>query len=852
MTRKHPSAMLFVIAPFRSAFSVCMHVMHHVGRGRIATPFDRARHRGAIIGLIVLTVFVPASRGQQGGFADWPDRVYQAERRVVSYRLHLPASDTVPARAQLLFDPSDSTSAFALYVAKLPIHHVHWLYGDEPPADTVRVSREDSSLSAPGDTLRFSQIPSGVVGLEVGFEPAVERFLADTSGGLHLTTSIQHGRPAFPFPVRIDHQLRVHVHLPMDRTQAWLLGREGIDTLLTRNEYVVDLGPNVAPPSVHLAYTTGSALTVHDSLSLSGESVRFSTSLPGNRPSHWQTVIPAIVKRTLYQTARLVPHAPTAPSLQVIVWDVDVPIVRGPYLVVPAAWFWYARSTEDFAHADQLLEQTTRLWLSNALSARDWASSWISSSFASFAPGLYRLAFERDTVAYYVHLSGLKTTYLSEGRSDFRPLDLLQWRTGADLDDAQARAKGAWVHHMLRVRLGTEAYLNAIEDFVGSSRGDMVESVQFLERLNLYADSPLDAFFDQWVYEAGHPIVQASIAHDASASTVTVRIEQTQEGYMIPPVFDFPVTIAAQSLFESSEVVQLFDARSIEASLPAAIRPRYVLVDGMQEVLMELTVDQPLIAWAAQARYATMAPAQLQAIEQFSGALDDPALVIALRQAWQQASRDDIRARLVAAAIRLSPSADAANLLSEWFERANVDSQQSIIDRIATYPQGPTRAALLAKALQQPDPRVIARAVYHLLPEQVDSQLWESALISESPGDVIRRTAIALFTEQQLSYLTETDIERTIRLMSRPGVAVDIRTRMIALLGPYQAQRSAVRASLLSYSQDPDPRIRAAAVAVMMRSEDRTIRSRVAAMRETESDVLVRLALDQEDLETAR
>jgi hypothetical protein len=130
--------------------------------------------------------------------------------------------------------------------------------------------------------------------------------------------------------------------------------------------------------------------------------------------------------------------------------------------------------------------------------------------------------------------------------------------------------------------------------------------------------------------------------------------------------------------------------------------------------------------------------------------------------------------------------------------------------------------------------------------------LWESALISESPGDVIRRTAIALFTEQQLSYLTETDIERTIRLMSRPGVAVDIRTRMIALLGPYQAQRSAVRASLLSYSQDPDPRIRAAAVAVMMRSEDRTIRSRVAAMRETESDLLVRLALDQEDLETAR
>ncbi|NDC88586.1 MAG: hypothetical protein EB075_07250, partial [Bacteroidetes bacterium] len=238
MTRKHPPTMLSVIAPFRSAFSSCMHVMHRAGLGRVAIPFDRARHTGTIIGLLVLTVLVPQSRGQQGGFADWPDRAYQAERRVVSYRLHLPASDTMPARAQLLFDPSDTTSAFALYVARLPIHHVHWLYGDEPPADTARVSREDSSLSAPRDTLRFSQIPSGVVGLEVSFEPTVERILADTSGGLHLTTSIQHGRPAFPFPVRIDHQLRVHVHLPMDRTQAWLLGREGIDTLLTRNEYV--------------------------------------------------------------------------------------------------------------------------------------------------------------------------------------------------------------------------------------------------------------------------------------------------------------------------------------------------------------------------------------------------------------------------------------------------------------------------------------------------------------------------------------------------------------------------------------------------------------------------------------
>ena len=844
--------MLFVIPLYRRACALCAQIAGHAGRIRFLIPSDYAPRFGLIVGLLVLSVLVPQTHGQQGGFADWPDRVYEAERRVVSYRLRLPASDTMSARAQLLFDPADTTSAFALYVAELPIQHVHWLYGDEPPTYASREATSDTTLSAPSDTLRFDRIPSDAIGLEVGFKPTFERFLADTSGALHLTTSIQHGRAAFPFPVRIDHRLRVHVHLPIDSTKAWMLGRERADTLLTRSELVVDMGANVAPPSVHLAFTTGSLVTVRDSLTLSGEPVRFTTRLPDNRPSHWQTIIPAIIKRAMNQTARLVSHTPVAPLLHVVVWDVDRPIMRGPYLVVPSAWFWYTRSSEDFTHADELLEQMTRLWLSNTISPRDWASSWISSSFASFAPGLYHLAFERDTVAYYVHLSGLKATYLAEGRSGFRPLDLLQWRTGADLDDAQARAKGAWVHHMLSVRLGTEAYLNAIEDFVGSNRGEMVESVQFLERLNLYANSPLDAFFDQWVFEAGHPIVQANIAHDASASTVTVRIEQTQEGYMIPPVFDFPVTIAAQSLFESSDVVQLFDTRSIEAQLPAAIRPRYVLVDGMQEVLMELTVNQPLIAWAAQARYATMAPAQLQAIEQFNGALDDPALVIALRQAWQQASRDDIRARLVAAAIRLSPSADAANLLAEWFERASIDSKQEIIDRIADYPQGPARTALLAKALQQPDPRVIARAVYHLLPEQSDTQLWESALISESPGDVIRRTAIALFTDQRLSYLTETDIERTVRLMSRPGVAADIRADMISRLGPYQAQRSAVRTSLLSYSQDPDPRIRAAAVAVMIRSEDRAIRSRVAAMRESESDVLVRSVIDQVDPEPAR
>ena len=106
-----------------------------------------------------------------------------------------------------------------------------------------------------------------------------------------------------------------------------------------------------------------------------------------------------------------------------------------------------------------------------------------------------------------------------------------------DLLNPNSYEKGAWFLHMLRKELGDDLFWNCIRAFYEKFK----YSNALTGDLKIIAESAsgkdMDTFFEQWLYKAGHPVI--NISWYQKKKNILVQIEQLQKG----TVFDFPLEL---------------------------------------------------------------------------------------------------------------------------------------------------------------------------------------------------------------------------------------------------------------------------------------------------------------------
>jgi hypothetical protein len=131
----------------------------------------------------------------------------------------------------------------------------------------------------------------------------------------------------------------------------------------------------------------------------------------------------------------------------------------------------------------------------------------------------------------------------------FHPIDFLQWKKDhisnitqevggsvfvSDTSDIYrifngrlSYAKGAMVLHMLRTRIGDEAFFSAIRNYLSSIQlaGAEVRTNDLIQAFENTSGESLTEFFDDWIYGEGYPIV--SISHQQFPDGI-VRVDLTQ------------------------------------------------------------------------------------------------------------------------------------------------------------------------------------------------------------------------------------------------------------------------------------------------------------------------------------
>jgi hypothetical protein len=235
-------------------------------------------------------------------------------------------------------------------------------------------------------------------------------------------------------------------------------------------------------------------------------------------------------------------------------------------------------------------------WWGNVVATADPRDDWLTEALANYSALLY-LEKRKGPRAAEAALEEYRTELLSKTK-DGKTLDAagpIVW--GIRLDNSQTPgawhailyAKGTWIIHMLRRRMGDKRFLAMLGELRRRYEYRAITTGQFRDLASAFMppgvpDASLENFFDQWVYGTGIPNLKLnySVSGRPPAVKLSGAVTQTEVGE------DFSVPVPIQiRLRRGKPVTQWVRTGSEPATFVVKLNqlPTKVLVDPDGTVL---------------------------------------------------------------------------------------------------------------------------------------------------------------------------------------------------------------------------------------------------------------------------
>ena len=187
-----------------------------------------------------------------------------------------------------------------------------------------------------------------------------------------------------------------------------------------------------------------------------------------------------------------------------------------------------------------IIHEVAHQWFGNAVTEADWDHVWLSEGFATYFTLLFREhAYGRDDFVDGLRSAAERVFAQYDQDPDYRIVhdnldDMSRVTSGATYQ------KGAWVLHMLRKRMGDEAFWTGIQGYYAAHLNGTATTDDFRRAMEQVAGEDLEPFFRQWLYQGGNPHLAGWWRYDPTAQAVSIEIRQTQTN--VGP-FDFPLEV---------------------------------------------------------------------------------------------------------------------------------------------------------------------------------------------------------------------------------------------------------------------------------------------------------------------
>ena len=196
-----------------------------------------------------------------------------------------------------------------------------------------------------------------------------------------------------------------------------------------------------------------------------------------------------------------------------------------------------------------IIHEVAHQWFGNAVTEYDWDDVWLSEGFATYFTLLFREHYYgRDDFVEGLKDASDRIYEFYKDRYDYRIVhDNLD-----DMSQVTTRMtyqKGAWILHMLRERIGVDAFWQGIQTYYAEFQDLNATTADFRRHMEEAAGEDLEWFFDQWLYQGG--VVYLEGYWDYSDGELALHVAQTQMQYR------FRITISFDIVYEDGSTERI-------------------------------------------------------------------------------------------------------------------------------------------------------------------------------------------------------------------------------------------------------------------------------------------------------
>lgn len=244
----------------------------------------------------------------------------------------------------------------------------------------------------------------------------------------------------------------------------------------------------------------------------------------------------------------------------------------------------------DFESEPLVAHEAVHQWFGDLITMKDWGHLWINESFATYLQSVYTRHWKGDDEFIYELIKDLDR-YLNEYGSRYsRPIVVRVYKYPNELFDAHSYPKGALVLHTLKEYIGEDKFRMAIKFFLERFKYSNADTEDLRKVFEAVADEDLEWFFDQYVYNAGHPVLEVSYKWDPDKQNLQIKFKQKQpddcfEIYKFP--LEFEITTEKETIKKKIWIVE----KEQTLYIPLDAKPRYLQIDPNFKVFKVLNLS---------------------------------------------------------------------------------------------------------------------------------------------------------------------------------------------------------------------------------------------------------------------
>jgi aminopeptidase N len=236
---------------------------------------------------------------------------------------------------------------------------------------------------------------------------------------------------------------------------------------------------------------------------------------------------------------------------------------------------------------DVIAHETAHHWFGDYVTCKNWGDTWLNEGFATFMEMMYTLH-SRGRLESMRQLERYSQRYFQDSKHDFRPIATDFYSDSTGMGGWTTYNKGAGVLFTLRAQLGDKAFFRGIRRYLAHRGPGNVETNDFIEDMTDASGIDLHAWFAQWVFKPGHPIIDWSWSYDAAKSVVNLHVRQTQDTSLGTPIYDIPTLADVVTTSGVSRAKIHLNAADQTLDIPVNSVPKTVVLDPEHDFVRQI------------------------------------------------------------------------------------------------------------------------------------------------------------------------------------------------------------------------------------------------------------------------